>query len=110
QYGVADAAGARSEWRCHDHSQGAVPEGRFALEDPGAEIEPRGLIDVEHGAVGRDVIARHLAPLGGARETGRDDRTARQDQLGAGPGEQILGEILLVALDQRAAYLKADRQ
>src|SRR2546427_4627998 len=53
-------------------------------------------------------LFRSLLTFGGARETGRHDRAAGQDQLGPRLGEELLGEILLVAFDEGAAHLESD--
>src|SRR5439155_1373177 len=99
----------RVERRRLEHAHGPVPEDSLGLDDPGPEVELGGLIDVEHGAVGRDAVARHLAPLGGALEARGDDRAAGQNQLRAGPGDDGLSDVVLVAVHERAAHADADR-
>src|SRR5207249_3161903 len=85
---LPDGAGPLVErWRL-EHAHGAVPEDGLGLQDPGAEVEAGGSIDVEDGVVAGDAIARHLLAFGGARETGRHDCAAGQDQLGPRLGEE----------------------
>src|SRR3989475_12785454 len=55
-------------------------------------------------------LFRSLLAFGGARETRRHDRAAGQNQLGPRLGEELLGEILLVAFDEGAAHLESDRE
>src|SRR5207248_329084 len=105
-----DGAGALVERRRLEHAHGAVPEDRFRFQDPGAVIEAGGPIDVEDGGAGGDAITRHLLPFRRAGEARRHDGATGQDQLGAGLGEQLLREVLLVALDEGAAHLESDRE
>src|SRR5216110_3789424 len=107
---LPDGAGPLVERRRLEHAHGAVPENGLGLQDPGAEVEAGGSIDVEDGVVAGDAIARHLLAFGGARETGRHDRAAGQNQLGPRLGEELFGEILLVAFDEGAAHLESDRE
>src|SRR6267142_6241367 len=68
-----DGAGPLVERRRLEHTHGAVPEDGLGLQDPGAEVEPSGVIDIEDGTVRGDAIARDLLPFGGARATRRHD-------------------------------------
>src|SRR3989440_4087269 len=85
-----------------------VPEDRPGSDDAGAVVEPGGLVDVEDGEPGRDAVARDLTPLRGALQARRDDGAARQNQLRARLGQDGLGDVLLVALHQRAAHAEPD--
>src|SRR2546422_11608467 len=86
----------------------AVPEDRLRPDDARPEVEPGRLVDVEDGAVGGDAVARHGAALGSAREAGRHDGAAGQNEFRAGAGDQALRDLLLIPLHQGAAHLEPD--
>src|SRR4029077_17648305 len=58
--GLPDGAGALVERRRLAPAHGSVPEDGLGLEDPRAEVEPGGAIDVEDRIVRGDPIARYL--------------------------------------------------
>ena len=105
---LGDGPRALVEGRGFEHPHRAVPEDRLGFDDACPEVVARGHIDVEDGAVRGNTVGRRLAPLGRARQTRRYHPTPRQDELRSRLGEQSLGDVFLVALDERPADRKPD--
>src|SRR2546430_5582082 len=100
---LPDGAGPLVERRRLEHAHGAVPEDGLGLQDPGAEVEAGGSIDVEDGIVGRDAIARHLLAFGGGRGTGGPHPAAGGGQPGPPPGGGLFCGILPLAVGEGGA-------
>src|SRR5256886_484276 len=67
---LPDGAGPLVERRRLEHAHGAVPEDGLGLQDPGAEVEAGGSIDVGDGIVGGGAVAPHPPAFGGGRRGG----------------------------------------